>query len=63
MDERKLFPLRGSAQAIEMAYFGKGNPRKSKLFSLIDFARAWPDFAQFGQIWIRFGGTELDAEM
>jgi hypothetical protein len=63
MEREKFFRSRGSAQAIEMVYFGKGNPRKSKLFSLIDFARAWPDFAQFGQIWIRFGGTELDAEM
>jgi hypothetical protein len=39
---------RGSAQPIEKAQFRQENPRKSKLFSLIGFARAWPGFAGFG---------------
>jgi hypothetical protein len=37
-----------SAQPIEKAEFQQANPRKSKLFSLISFARPWPDFAGFG---------------
>jgi hypothetical protein len=52
----KIFFLpRGSAQAFEKVQFRKGKTRKSKLFSLIDFARAWLDFAGFGKIWIRLG--------
>jgi hypothetical protein len=42
----------GSAQAVEKARFGKENPRKSKLFSLIFFAQALPGLAGFGQIWL-----------
>jgi hypothetical protein len=38
----------GSAQAFEKARFGQENPRKSKLFPLIFFARPWLDFAGFG---------------
>jgi hypothetical protein len=38
----------GSAQAFEKARSGQENPRKSKLFPLIFFARPWLDFAGFG---------------
>jgi hypothetical protein len=44
--ERKM--AQGSVQLIGKAHFGQGNPRKCKPFSLIVFARAWPDFAGFG---------------
>jgi hypothetical protein len=47
-EREKIFLARGSAQPIEKAQFGQGNPSKSKLFSLIFFGRAWPDFAGFG---------------
>jgi hypothetical protein len=33
---------------LEKAQNRKGNPSKSKLFSLLGFARAWPGFAGFG---------------
>jgi hypothetical protein len=42
---------RGSAQPLENARFGQDNPKKSKPFPLIFFARAWLDFAGFGYIW------------
>jgi hypothetical protein len=45
---RRKNVLGGSVQVLEKAQFGQENPRKSKLFSLISFARAWPDFAGFG---------------
>jgi hypothetical protein len=45
---KRIFCHRGSLQPIERAQFGQGNPRKSKLFSLIFFERAWRDFAGFG---------------
>jgi hypothetical protein len=38
----------GSAQPLEKARFGQGNPRKCKLFSLIFFGWAWPGFAGLG---------------
>jgi hypothetical protein len=38
----------GSAQPLEMAQNGQGNPRKSKPFPWIDFDPAWPDLAGFG---------------
>jgi hypothetical protein len=44
---RNLLP-EGSAQPIEKAHFGRGNPRKSKPFSLIVFARFSRGFAGFG---------------
>jgi hypothetical protein len=47
-EREKIFGPGGSAQPIEKAHFGQGNQRKSKPFSLIDLAQAWPDFAQFG---------------
>jgi len=52
--QRKKWP-RGSAQPLENARFGQGNPRKSKPFPLIVFARAWLDFAGFGYIWFWLG--------
>jgi hypothetical protein len=38
----------GSAQPLEKAQNGQGNPRKSKPFPWIDFDPAWPDLAGFG---------------
>jgi hypothetical protein len=52
---RKYFSARGSAQLLEKAQFGQGNPRKTKPFSWELFARAWPDLAEFGWIWIGLG--------
>jgi hypothetical protein len=46
-EKKKKMP-RGSAQPLEKARFGQGNPRKSKPFSLMDFAQAWLGFAGFG---------------
>ena len=45
---RKYFRARGFAQVIDKAQFGQGNPRKTKPFSWIGFAQAWPDLAEFG---------------
>jgi hypothetical protein len=45
--DKKVFCPRGSLQPIEKAQNGQGNPRKSKLFSLIHFAPAWLGFAGF----------------
>src|SRR5271154_3327507 len=36
--------LRGSAQPLEKARFGRGNPRESKRIPLIGFAPPWPGF-------------------
>jgi hypothetical protein len=47
-EREKTFLPQGSAQLIEKAHFRQGNPRKSKPFSLMDFARRWPGFARFG---------------
>jgi hypothetical protein len=47
-EREKDFLAWGSAQPIEKAQSRQGNPRQSKLFSLIFFARPWPDFAGFG---------------
>jgi hypothetical protein len=44
----EYFRARGSAQVIEKARNGQGNPRKTGPFSWIVFARAWPDLAEFG---------------
>jgi hypothetical protein len=47
----KDFCLRGSAQPFEKAQNGQENPRKTKPFSPISFARLgwiWLGFAQFG---------------
>jgi hypothetical protein len=41
----------GSAQVIDNARFGEGNPRKSKDFPLINFGRALLDEAR---IWLNF---------
>jgi hypothetical protein len=46
--EAKDFSGRGSAQFLENARFGQGNPRKTGRFSLIVFGLAWPGLAQFG---------------
>jgi hypothetical protein len=43
-----IFRARGSAQVLEKAQFGQGNPRKTEPFSWIVFARAWPGLAEFG---------------
>jgi hypothetical protein len=45
--KKRLFCPRGQ-RTIEKAHFRQGNPRKSKPFSLMDFARRWPGFARFG---------------
>src|SRR5271163_5010009 len=45
---RRYFRARGSAQVLEKAQFGQGNPRKTEPFSWIVFTRAWPDLAEFG---------------
>jgi hypothetical protein len=50
-EREKIFLPQGSLQPLERAQFGQGNPRKSKLFSLIFFGLAWRDFAGFGSIW------------
>jgi hypothetical protein len=42
---RKSFRARGSAQLIEYARFGKGNPMKAGRFPLIVFEPAWPSLA------------------
>jgi hypothetical protein len=38
---------RKSAQAVEKARFGQGDPRQSKSFPLIVLAWPWLDFARF----------------
>jgi hypothetical protein len=45
---KKEFFCLGSPQPFEKVQNRQGIPRKSKPFSLIDFARACPDFAGFG---------------
>jgi hypothetical protein len=45
--ERSFMPG-GSPQPTENTQFGEENSRKSKPFSLKNFARAWLDFAGFG---------------
>jgi hypothetical protein len=45
--EEKDFWPGGSPQPLEKAQNRKGNPRKSKPFSLIVLVRAWPGFAGF----------------
>jgi hypothetical protein len=45
---QKKKPWGGSSEPFEKAQFGRDNPRKSKLFPLIFFARVWPGFAGFG---------------
>src|SRR5271170_7766237 len=45
---RKCFRARGSAQVLEKAQFGQGNPRKTEPVSWTVFTRAWPDLAEFG---------------
>jgi hypothetical protein len=47
-DEKDFFCPRGSAQPLEKAQNGQGNPRKTRRFSLIYFAGAWVDFGGFG---------------
>jgi hypothetical protein len=47
-EQEKNFLPGGSAQLLEKARFGQANPRKSKLFPLIVFARIWPGLAGFG---------------
>jgi hypothetical protein len=49
---RKIFLPWGSAQSVESAQFGQGNPRKSKLF-FFDFL--WPGLAGLGEIRINLG--------
>src|SRR5271154_1183367 len=48
MRSQRYFWARGSAQVLEKAQFGQGNPRKTEPFSWIVFTRAWPDLAEFG---------------
>jgi hypothetical protein len=45
---KKTFSAQGSAQALEKARFGQGNPRKSEGFPLIGFGGAWLGFAGLG---------------
>jgi hypothetical protein len=45
---QEYFRARGSAQVLEKAQNGQGNPRKTEPFSWELFARAWPDLAEFG---------------
>jgi hypothetical protein len=45
----------GSAQVLEIARFGEANPRKSKLFPLIRFGRAWLALGRFDSIWFWLG--------
>jgi hypothetical protein len=47
-ESRKYFRGRGSAQVLEKAQNGQGNPRKTEHFPLMDFAQAWLDLAKFG---------------
>ena len=52
--EKKIF-ARGSAQPIEKARFGQGNPRKSKTFFFDILCPALLDLGRFGWIWIWLG--------
>src|SRR5271163_940247 len=45
---RRYFRARGSAQVLEKAQFGQGNPRKTEPCSWILFRLAWPSLAEFG---------------
>src|SRR5271163_4999567 len=62
---RKYFRARGSAQVIDKAQFGQGNPRKTEPFSWIVFTRAWPDLAEFGfgldRAWPNFNTHNMES--
>jgi hypothetical protein len=55
---RKYFRAGGSAQVLEKAQFGQGNPRKTKPFFLGILCSAWLDLAEFGfgldRAWLNF---------
>jgi hypothetical protein len=46
--QENFFLPRGSAQPVEKARFGQGNPRKSKPFSWKNLVRSLAGFAGFG---------------
>jgi hypothetical protein len=54
-EREKIFLPKGSLQPFEKAQFGQENPRKSKPFPLIYFARLGRGLAGFGQIWNSLG--------
>jgi hypothetical protein len=51
----KSFFARRSAQPIEKARFGEGNPRKSKEIQTFSLDFLGSDLAGFGQIWLDLG--------
>jgi hypothetical protein len=62
---RNYFRARGSAQVLEKAQFGQGNPRNAEPYSWIVLARAWPDLAEFGfgldRAWPNFNTHSMES--
>src|SRR5271155_5305632 len=52
---KKTFLPWGSAQPLEKAHFGQGNPRKTKLFPWKNLVQSWRGLAWLCWIWGEFG--------